>query len=211
MALADIYELKDEMFVNGQSMLNIYHVERASPLVSAADINNAFTADILPGVLSLQHPATQHTGLTCMSLGNPIDFDILPYAPPIIGTRLGSEALASYAAVGLRFPRERLDMRHGRKRYFGGLEADAQGDEWTGAFQTEAQGVANDLIATWTSGQEAGVPVCNFVIVKRIKYTTPGGGTAWRLPNSDAELVFYRPLTALVEKTVRTQGTRKIY
>jgi hypothetical protein len=100
-------------------------------------------------------------------------------------------------------------MRHGYKRFSGIQDEAVSGDSW---YMTSTQAQALDALALKldyalnTTGD--GDLDAIHVVVKRIKYTTPEGNTAYRLPENQGELVYYDVATATLLKPT-TQLTRK--
>jgi hypothetical protein len=100
-------------------------------------------------------------------------------------------------------------MRHGYKRICGLHEDLVMGNGWNNAHAQYAALLALAIAIASTIDSPAGAPVdWDPVVVKRIKYTTPSGTTAWRLPTSQGELQYYSITSASLQYPT-TQVTRK--
>lgn len=116
----------------------------------------------------------------CRNVYDPTDFIDLPYNP--VATGLGSgQVLSPINAYGLRSNRTRLDISRGFKRFAGVLEADVDTLGVLGSTVHAALDVLADLMGdtlTFTDGTltDTFIPV----IVKKLKYTTGSGKTAYK-------------------------------
>lgn len=118
---------------------------------------------------------------------DPTDFIDLPFVPSVPGGAAG-EVLSPINAFGLRSNRTRLDIGRGYKRFAGVPEAASD----TGGAINAATLVALNAVATlmgdiltYTDGSltDSFTPV----IVKKLKYTTDSGKTAYKYYPTEAE------------------------
>lgn len=210
MAFSDWYEIKDHQTAIGQPVLNVYHVQRENIGVNAVAISDAFQNIVLGNLLSLQDPSVVHTILEVASLSDPTDFfTVVP--SPNLGTRAG-DPLAQFNAASIQFNRTRTDMKNGQKRFSAGVEADIAGNEWFAPFMAELTTLADAMIATWFTAAAPAVPICDYGILKRVCTVQPPPSPcpSYRLPEDDAELQFYFPVTSVPRLTIRSQVSRKV-
>jgi len=129
---------------------------------------------------------TWHQAL-CRNVYDPTDFVDLPFNPSVPGT-LGGEALSPINAYGLRSNRTRLDIGRGYKRFAGPTESSiiAKGllDPATITALNQVATYMGDVL-TFTDGTltDSFTPV----VVKKLKYTTPSGKTAYKYYATEAE------------------------
>lgn len=209
MAFADIYEVRDFQDIGGTNMLNVYHVQRDNAGVDAQQIGIAFNDTVLPELLPLQEANVDHSRIEVQSLDNPLDFAVVTPVPSS-GTRVGANFAHFYAAT-LQFNRLRTDMKNGQKRFYVGIEADASGSLWGAAFILLLADLGDGILLPWRTVVDPLVPVCEFVILKRVCTVQPPPTPcpSYRLPENDAELVLYQPTTFTVRDTIRSQVSRK--
>lgn len=209
MAFSDWYELIDQQSISGQILNNVYHVERAAPTVTAETIVQAFRDTVLDVMLPLQTVGLKHELVSARSLDDPLDF--FSVAPvPGDGTLVGLQ-LSSYIAATIQFNRLRTDMKNGQKRFFVGSESELAANFWVGGFLPLIAALGDAILTTWEETSAPGVAVCSFGILKRVCIVQPPPVPCpgYRLPENDAELIFYIPITAAARPTVRSQVSRK--
>lgn len=209
MAFSDLYELLDRQEQGGQEVLNVYHVFRLDSTFDSGDIAEAYEDTFLTPSLALQEVNVSHTVIEVRSLDNPLDF-ATRVPSPAAGTRAGNP-FPQFNALGVQFNRLRTDMKNGQKRFFFGVELDANAAIWITAFLTEAGLVVDNLLNPWERTAFPGVDVCEYAIIKRVCVGEPPPDPCvkYRLPESDAELVSYVPEVAVLRSTVRSQVSRK--
>lgn len=210
MAFSDWYELLDKQTVAGDAALNVYHVAKSNPAFTAQDVFNAFQDSVLPSIIPAQHTGIDHVSVDVRSLDDPLDF--FAGAPAgSSGTRAGVR-LTQFSAAAIQFSRLRTDMKNGQKRFSAGIETDASGDTWEPAFLPVLTTLANAIILPWEQLAAPGVEVCRFGILKRVCTVDPPPEPcpSYRLPEDDAELVFYVPVQFVVRPTIRSQVSRKV-
>lgn len=102
-------------------------------------------------------------------------------------------------------------MKNGQKRWVAGLEADIAVNDWSAGFLASMDTLGTALVGDWERAAIPGVKVCEYVILKRVCTTTPSPPCAgtYRLPENDAELVLYHPISFVSRATVRSQVSRK--
>lgn len=209
MAFADLYEVLDFQSIAGEPVLNAYQVERASGAFAALDIAIAFIDSLGSLIRNVQHTTVQHDIVTVRSLSDPEDFGSAVMSPNN-GVLVGTQP-SNFTAATIQFNRRRTDMNNGMKRYAAGTETEAQGNVWTAAFLVTLQILADRVVQAWEEAAAPGVAVCSLVIIQRICITSPSppcvGG--YRLPLSTDPLVLYKPASALVRDTIRSQVSRK--
>lgn len=210
MAIEDFYEVLDHHNAGGVQVLNVYHVERDSGIITSALIAEAFEDSILTPLLLLQDDRIQHTEIAVRNLGDPTDFN--SRAPvPNLGTRITGAGFAQFYAAAIQFNRTRTDMKHGQKRFFAGVEPDQEDGTWNGGFLTALESIRDPLLTDWERASAPAVPVCRYVILQRV-CVVPGQEPClkYRLPDvTDEPIVKYTPVTAIIRDRVRSQVSRK--
>lgn len=209
MAFSDLYEVLDRQSKGTSVILNVYHAEKVNPAFKAVDIANAFEDTIIGPQLTVQPDNLVHDKIDVRSLNDPLDFfSLIP--SPNVGLIVADE-LTNFTAATIQFNRLRTDMKNGQKRFLAGSEGQASANVWTAAFITDLTTLGTALVTQWEDATFPGIPVCNFVIIKRICTTSPSppcvGG--YRLPLSTDPLTLYRPVTFIVRDTIRSQVSRK--
>ncbi len=208
MAIGDIYQITALGNSHGEPANNVYHVERLSSGFVASDINVAFGDTLFVSQLALQLPSMTITELQTFNLGTSTDFENLALTGKI-GTRAGSAA-SQFLAFAFRFPSLDRAIRSGRKRYGAVAEEISTINDLAPAFITSMDTHGANMIADWEKAASPGVSVCRFIIVKRIKVIDPvTGAVTYRLPETDAELKFYAPTSAVSVPVMRSQNSRK--
>jgi len=162
----------------------------AAGLVNAMGLEptaGTFPADTVGAALqALVSNTVQWRQCICRNVYDPTDFIDLPYVPVATGSGSG-EVLSPINAFGLRSNRTRLDISRGYKRFPGVLESQVAtlGDLTSGAV-TALTLVATQMgeSLTFTDGTltDTFLPV----IVKKEKYTTGSGKTAYKYYASEA-------------------------
>ncbi len=210
MAFSDWYEVIDIQASDGQQVLNVYHVQKVNPAFDANEVALAYSNTVFPKILLIQPVNVVHTSVTVRSLDDPLDFAGISITPNV-GTLAGT-GLSTFNAATIQFTRLRTDMKNGQKRWIGGVEESINRNLWNASFITLLTDLATAVVSAWETSASPGIPVCTFGILKRICTTSPSppcvGG--YRLPESDAELVFYTPATFTVRDRVRSQVSRKL-
>ncbi len=209
MALSDMYEILDRQIRVGEPILNVYHAVKIDAGANATTIATAFDESVLPAVTLLQVAALSHTLIEVRNLDSPTDFTTR-VPTNNVGLRTG-EGLATFDAVSLLFNRTRTDIRNGQKRFDGGQETDITNNTWLTTFTDQVQLAGDAIVGPWELDAVPGIIQCRFVIIKRVCTVQPPPTPCpgYRLPVTDAELVFYQPLTSQAATLVRSQVSRK--
>jgi hypothetical protein len=205
-----MYEVLDKQTRGGVSILNVYHVERNDPSVTAGGIAVAYDDTVLADLVGLQSEGLTHVSIDVRSLSNPLDFASLPPFNAA-GTRPG-EQLSTFNAFTMQYPRTRTDMRNGQKRYDVGVESDVVANGWSGSMITAMAAVALATVNDWVRDAFPAEPQGKFVILKRVCIIQPPPTPCpgFRLPENDGELVFYRPIAFVGRPNRRSQVSRKV-
>lgn len=206
---SDMYEIIHRMEQGGEPILNVYHVERDNIGLDAQVMAEAFNDTILPTLADMQYTGLTNLEITARSLDDPFDF--FSRLPGITnGLRAGAD-FAQFNVVTVQFNRTRTDMRNGQKRVTAGVEADTNGALWLAGILADSADYATAMLNAWELDGQPGIAKCRYVVLQRVCTTSPSppclGG--YRLPVDDDELEFFRPLTAIVRNTVRSQTSRK--
>ena len=209
MAFSDLYEVVHRQEQDGEPILNVYHVERDNVGVDAQIVAESFNDTIMPELADLQYTGLNNVSIDARSLDDPFDFfSRVPTIPA--GLRVGAN-FAQFNVVTIQFNRNRTDMRNGQKRFTAGVEADSNGAVWLAGLLADAVDLTVVLLNAWELGGVPGVAQCRYVVLKRICKSSPSPPcvAGYRLPIDDIELQLFRPITAIVRNTVRSQTSRK--
>jgi len=162
----------------------------AAGLVSAMGfepVAGVFPADTIAADLqALVSNTVQWSSVLCRNVYDATDFIDLPFVPIATGVGTG-EVQTPFVSFGLFSNRVRLDIGRGYKRFAGVLESQTNtlGDLTSGAVEdlgTLADAMGESLSFTDGTLTNTYLPV----IVKKEKYTTPSGRTAYRYFASEA-------------------------
>lgn len=209
MALADWYEVLDKHNAGGVNLLNVYHVERDSGSITAADVAEAFEDDILTPLLSLQDNRIVHTAIEVRNLVTETDFHVRSPSPNT-GLKTAISGFAQFYACAIQFNRTRNDMKHGQKRWMVGIETDASDSTWESAFLTAMETMRDPLLTDWEKASGPGVPICRYGIIARVcDVFEQDPCLQYRLPELDTELRFFKPISAIIRNQIRSQVSRK--
>lgn len=204
------YNLVLRAQANNNVLENAFQYETGSLLPSneeAGDLINKFVADTFPKIRVLAHSVTIYERCYVTAPFTPDVFALGLFPPGTAGTAAG-EAMPRFNAWGFICPRRRRDIANGGKR-FGVV---AEGQQTGGLPVAGALTLLNALAAQmnlalaldWGTGSSAAQPI----IVKRIKYTTPKGKTAYRLPTGTDPYEFYAADRWAFDE-LTTQNSRK--
>jgi hypothetical protein len=109
------------------------------------------------------------------------DFYDTPVPSGVIGTQTGSNGMSSFDAYGFVSNRTRTDIRRGFKRFVGVVEGAVEGfGVINGTQMSLLESIASAMSATLVYDDE-GTDI-SFIpcVVKKLKYTTPSGKTAYK-------------------------------
>ena len=205
MAFADAFEIRHFQTYYSQAILNVYHVEKDIASPAAVKIGEAFEVTMLPLIRAVQINTLTHGSLAIESLSDPTDFAGRDLGG-VAGTRTG-DPMNSFVAWGIRLLRTTQLVRHGQKRISGCADADVtNGVIAAGTITTAMNNLLAGLVADWLDAVP--VLICHQVVIKRVQYSPPGGGVAYRLPVDAGEYLSYRPLEATLSR-VTSQVSRK--
>jgi len=209
MALADVFEVKVFGLMLQQPTLNVFHVLRLGGVWDAGNIYTAWQTSILPVWYPLVSEDFWFQRVLIRNLGDPTDFYDVGYEGSTIkGGKTGLDNLPPHDSCTIRINRSDLSMRHGYKRFAGLVETDVIDGVIETTVLSGWQDLADALVDDWSDTTPE--PVCNLIVVKRVPYTVESSGkTAYRLPETDEELEYYQPYTALAYHQVSTQVSRK--
>lgn len=211
MAIVDMYQIVHDMTYLGQTVLSVYHAERANAGETAGSISDGFQNSILPIIRLLQNDAVTNNELRIFNLGSPTDFGAFTLSGSA-GVRTGANS-ASFLAASQRFNTLNRLVRSGQKRYAGLLETDYFDGVLGGSTVTLVDDIGDVLVADWLSSIDSHV-ICSYAILKRVCETTDpvtGKCLEYRLPETDGELVFYIPQSFLTNPEVSSQVSRKVF
>lgn len=209
MAITDMYELVHNMTYLGQTILNVYHAEKFIPAETAESVQEAWQNSVLGALQGLQNTFVINNSVSIFNLGTSTDFTTvtLTGAP---GFRAGNRSPV-FVSAGIRYPSLDRDIRSGHKRYSGMLEADYTDGVVIAAVLTLMTAINTALLGDWLASSDSR-HVANFVIIGRVCKTTDpvtGKCLVYRLPETDVELKFYTPTSALNDTEISSQVSRK--
>jgi len=209
MALSDIFEVKVFGLMLSQPTLNVFHVVRAGGVIDAGNIYQGWYNTVLPAWYPLVSEDYWFQRVLVRNLGEPTDFYDVTYEGDVVaGGKTGLDNLPPHDAVTVRFNRADLSMRHGYKRFAGLVETDVI----NGVVETTVLNAWQDFADVMVGDWENATPetMCNLIVLQRIKDVAESSGkTIYRLPETDEELAFYQPYSALAYHQVSTQVSRK--
>jgi len=128
-------------------------------------------------------------------------------AVAIDGLRSGT-VQPGFVAWGFKSLRSVGGIRSGFKRFGAISETDTAGNVPTSGMATVLDNVASTLSLDLDYAGAGGTELSFPIIVKRIKYTTPGGSDAYRLP-SGLDTFESAPATNWIFQKITTQNSRK--
>lgn len=170
-----------------------------------ADQFDAVVLDTVAGIPSVLHAATAYQSVVVTSPFDPTVLGIEVVNK--VGQRAGT-AMPLFVAWGFKSQRTRADIRAGFKRFGRVTEADTGGELPTAGaltvLNTLAGTLSQQLVVTDGVSEFRAIPI----IVKRIKYVTPEGNDAYRLPTSPLEYQFSRAENWNFDR-ITTQNSRK--
>lgn len=214
MALTDFYEIIDRQFIGSspRPALNVYHVMKRVVSANAATAAQAFVDWVLPAVVDIQSEVVVHRTLTARNLGNDTDFVEVALGDVPGGIVATDHVMPSFVAAGIQFLRERMDIKHGWKRYVGITEANVGGNTLGASLVTTLNNTGAQIVTPWELAGMPGTLMFDFAIIARVcaEVGPLGGCLKYRLPENDAELEFYLPSEAVAKTSPRSQNTRKI-
>jgi len=198
MAIGDVLLLRDEQVWNSSiQVINQYFYE----VTTAATLSNestalgeAFIANVLPGIESIQGEVMLHNRISVRNLGVPTDFNDILLSPPAQGN-LAEDAMPPFVTWTFQYVRGTLAVRHGWKRIAGVTEPKVEAGVAISSFLATLAGVAEDMEEQL--GEDGGTGI----YVPRIA----------RLTYLDGELTDWEvfPINQVVYAHVGSQNSRK--
>lgn len=206
MALADIYKVRITFLIGGELCENVFFYERLNPASDADALLTAFSTDVAAKIVGVVVNNVVFQNIFVESLGDLTDFDVSNLIAT--GGQIGNYVDPG-TAINMTLRTGTRAIRPGSKR-FGTIPADMIVDgvlQGSAGYMTQVE----DLRAQMVTGL-GGVSDDDFqhVIVKRVKYHPVGKPTVWayRLPETDEELVSSPVISALVNLNISHQDTR---
>lgn len=226
--MAELYEVVLQGSYYNQTIINRWNYlldEEAIPITTAARLvylmgfiptEGAFVESTLAAALQiLVVPQFTFNQVFCRNIYDPTDFVEIPFTTPVPGTNVGTGPQSPVLAYGFRSTRVRLDVGRGYKRFPGVSEqaTDPGGviiSSVVDLMETLALQMGGDLVTT-----EDPIFTYHPCVVKKFKYTTESGSTAYRYYTSEeggkSAQLLHLALNPVWEPypTVRTQGSRQ--
>jgi hypothetical protein len=201
MALADFWQVKVWMEYGGAlDVLNAYYVNAVGAMSEPDELAERLVPMLVTPFRGIQHSSLAYRQIDVVNLASTFvtgSFSLVG----TFGTGAG-QPLPRFLAWGFRFNRQAAGIRHGYKRICGVDENMISGSVVDSV-------VLNTINTTIIPALRDGtVEGDKLHVIKRIKYTTPEGNEAWRLPTSDGELDSYE-VSSVVFQGLTTQNTRK--
>lgn len=206
MPLADIYKVRVTFIIGGELCENVFFYERLNPSSDADALLTAFSTDVAAKIEGIVVNNVVFQNIFVESLGDLTDFDVANFIAS--GSQVGNYVDPG-TAINMTLRTGTRAIRPGSKR-FGTIPADMIVD---GVLQGSVGYMSQieDLRAQMVAGLGgAGLDDFQHVIVKRVKYHPPSNPTKWayRLPETDEELVSSPVISALVNLNISHQDTR---
>lgn len=207
MALGDIYQIKLNQRFGGTDMLNVFYYVSNDATIDANSLGQPFFNVIVLNLVPWVYQGVDYVGAEIENLFDPVDFGGYTFATQ--GQKAGN-VLPNFVAMSYRMDRQRRDMRHGYKRFFGLIEEQVTGNGLNpsdASYQAilDMAGYLGDNLNTSSAGPVDADPV----VVQRVPYTTSSGNQAYRLPQSQAEAVYF-VVDGVTVQGPTTQNTRKL-
>lgn len=227
--MAELFELVLQTSYNGELCINRWNyvtndipaaVSQSFALVAAAGgIGEAPPANFPDGTMMeairlMVNDGVVFENVFARNIYSVTDYYDTPVPSGVWGAQTGSNRQSAYDAYGFSSNRTRLDIRRGYKRFVGVSEAAVgeYGDLTSGQIalmETVAELMSDPLIYD----DESSLITFSPCIVKKEKYTTPSGGTAYRyypLAQKATQLsLLSQPVVWTPYADKRTQDSRK--
>lgn len=204
MANLDVFQLVDKSVFQGQQCLNVYYFQQNSLATTngAQDLAEAYIADYLPIIKTLQEADVVHTEIKVTDLFDPSNAHTEAISVP--GTAAyGTDVLPVFNAVGFRLTGDNAAVRNGAKRFAGIDEGVQQNGVITnGTFITQLDAVASKLAEALAVGV---IDTFFPVLVSRVL-----GGGVFGLPTTLAAAVLSGVVSADWSALLTSQTSRKI-
>jgi len=212
----DLFEVTHVMSWQGQQAVNTYSyvcLGSSDPSINgAAQLEQAWRINFLEtDAVGFQCGAIQETLVSVLvrvkNLYNPAEFsEYLDGTTP--GTAVGQPS-SPYDAFSFRTPWLGSQIRRGFKRLPGVPETYGSGGVIQPAVVTLLEGfeAALNTVYNLTLGSET--LVFSPCVIKRVKYVTPGGKDAYRMPENPSEGLFNDTTSWQLMPNLTTQNSRK--
>lgn len=209
----DIVQLTLFQLNQSQQQLNVhfYRVEDEPTEGYLEGLCTQFEEAVLPLYAAVQSDAVNYYQLTARNIFVEDEFVLSPLTPSA-GDDSTGEYLPSFVSANIKLVRGNARVRHGRKSVGGGSEGGLEDQEWTPAYLTALQALADGLAAPLTAGvTDTFAPV----IVGRVLHDAdpPDHPEPWyALPTSQAEmgLNWAYVISGLASPFVSTMNSRKL-
>jgi hypothetical protein len=204
MALGDLWEAVVKQEIDGEELLNVFHLEQVSASGSASDIATRMIIQwITGGWDGLVGAGLDFIEIAVRNLFDAVLQEVVPVG--LSGTKAG-DVLPPHDAV--QATTNTIDPTiTGSKRFGGIIEADQTFGQLEPTVLADWNTFCNDTLADFIIGAGS-VPLYQYVVVKRIPYTTSSGSTAYRLPENIGEAEFGQVVSGITNTFVRTQKSR---
>lgn len=202
----DLYEVVSNGVLQNQDVDNVWHYLAIASNTDALDLATRFQTQVLTPLVAFQSDQISYVSVACRNLFD--DFDEDEIASSLVGA-LANQSLPSFNSLSVELVASTGIVNDGRKA-LGGFSEDNQTDgQWNATFLSsiDTWGVDDYLPGVVGAGAE-GVKYVP-VIIKRIKYTTPSGNTAYRLPADSLEAVSTSVSSIVTKPFVASQLSRK--
>lgn len=211
-SIGDIFQLVMKQTYLGQECLNVFFYRQISEntdpdITSAQALASAFDQDVCPAIAGIQIEACEFDTLEVINLFDPGDLNSRNITAVSTGAIVATDALNTFHAMEYRTSRVTRAIRRGFKRFTGMDESMVIVGQLNPSFYTVATAVKDAMNATIQQDGEPLTPNFQPVIVKRIKYVTSSGSTAYRLPTDVVEAEYYK--ANFLYTRVSTQNSRK--
>lgn len=211
MAVGDLYELTLTGTFDGAIPINnvFHYVQDDGVANGAGSLALHFEDNILPQIVAPATSSIVYNRIRCVNKFDPVDWDERGLISDNVGL-IGGDSLPPDAAYAFTFPRTRLDINAGSKRFVGVPEgAQNKGVIVDATRITELLALGTELIQTINLTVPL-IRVFSFCIVKRIPYVPAGGTvTRYRLPANVGEFEYSVPVSYIEDRNVGTQDTRR--
>lgn len=217
MALVDMYVLILKGMLGGQQHVNVFQYEKQEVAIDPGDaieplidsfidvFFGGLTGDLDSDLFTL---GCSYTEIEAYNLADPTAFGTRSIA--FSGLQSTSEGMPKFVAYGFFSNRRSRAIRRGMKRFAGVPEIAANAGVIAANFLADLEFLAANLGLTMTTPITAEFTF-DPVVIKRVKYTTSEGKTAYRFPETDGELDFFladdwTPYTELTSQNTRKTG-----
>lgn len=207
MPVGDLMELRAKYNFEGNEGMIVCHFRIAAVTVGAVNqLADRWLVAVQPAIAALQSEETYLQNLFVRNVFDPSAYVDRVYSSTQYPGARTAVSTPPFIAVGYKAQRDRLDVRNGYKRIpFPGsdvIEEESYAPTASVALETLRSALSATLVSV--NGNQY-TPI----VVKRIKYTTPGGEIAYKLPENQAQMIYFLSTYAL-QPYVTTQNTRKV-